>query len=126
MIAVTMPAHQSSSDRGAGGVVSRTFRYSWQFIVHPRRAVDAVARDPQGMWTGLWLGILFLAAYAVTVLIYYLLGHQPVAEPFLTVPLEHWYLVQTFTTLPVGMAAFLSQYWSTEFPGVVGSSMTRA
>ncbi|MFN2167741.1 MAG: YIP1 family protein, partial [Anaerolineae bacterium] len=72
------------------------------------RAVDAVVEDPQGPWSGLWLGILFLTAYALTVLIYYLLGHQPVAEPFLPIPLERWYLVQAFTTLPVGMAAFLS------------------
>jgi hypothetical protein len=48
--------------------------------------------------------MLFYLAYALTVLIYYLLGHQPVSRPFLPIPLESWYLVQTFTTIPVGLA----------------------
>lgn len=30
------------------------------------------------------------------------------AKPFLTIPLEKWYLIQTFTTLPVGLAGFLA------------------
>jgi hypothetical protein len=33
---------------------------------------------------------------------------MPVSQPFLIIPLEKWYLVQTFTTLPVGLAGFLS------------------
>jgi len=34
--------------------------------------------------------------------------HAPVSKPFLLIPLEKWYLVQTFTTLPAGLAGFLS------------------
>jgi len=93
---------------GSAGVLGRTMRYAGGFITHPRRAADAIASDPQGLWVGLVLGILFLGAYALTVLIYHLLGHQPVAQPFLRIPPERWYLVQTFTTLPVGMAAFFT------------------
>jgi hypothetical protein len=94
--------------KGGPGLLRRAMRYSGQVVVRPPRGIDAVASDPQGLWTGLWMGVLFLAAYALTVLIYYLLGHQPMAEPFLTIPLDRWYLVQTFTTIPVGMAGFLA------------------
>jgi len=31
-----------------------------------------------------------------------------VTKPLLPIPLEKWYLIQTFTTLPVGLAGFLS------------------
>jgi hypothetical protein len=52
--------------------------------------------------------IIFCLCYSITVLIAYLLGQVPVTAPFLAIPLEKWYLVQTFTTLPVGLAGFLS------------------
>ena len=52
--------------------------------------------------------IIFCLCYSVTVLIAYSLGRVPVTQPFLAIPLEKWYLVQTFTTLPVGLAGFLS------------------
>jgi len=42
------------------------------------------------------------------VLIAYVLGQIPVTKPFVTIPLEKSYLVQIFTTLPVGLAGFLS------------------
>jgi hypothetical protein len=86
----------------------RLFFYAGQFIVRPRYAADRIAEDRAGVWAGLWLALLFLSAYSLTVLIYYLLGHQPQAAGFLAVSRERWYLVQTFTTIPVGLAGFLS------------------
>jgi hypothetical protein len=70
--------------------------------------VDAPTADPSGAWAALGWTLLFLLAYAITVLVYWLLGHQPVAKGWLTIPRERWYLVQTFTTVPVGLAGFLS------------------
>jgi AmmeMemoRadiSam system protein B len=54
------------------------------------------------------VGSYFCLCYSVTVLIFYLLGHIPVSKPFLTIPLEKWYLIQTFTTLPVCLAGLLA------------------
>ena len=54
------------------------------------------------------MGYHFLLVLLHTVLIAYTLGQVPVTEPFLMIPLEKWYLIQTFTTLPVGLAGFLS------------------
>jgi hypothetical protein len=87
---------------------ARVFHYAAEFIVRPRRAADRIAEDPAGVWAGLWLSLLFLGAYSVAVLSYYLLGHPPQAAGFLAVSRERWYLVQTFTTIPVGLAGFLS------------------
>jgi hypothetical protein len=87
---------------------TRLFFYAGQFIVRPRSAAERIAADPAAARAGLWLALLYLGAYSLTVLIYYLLGHQPVASGFLAVSRERWYLVQTFTTIPVGLAGFLS------------------
>ena len=86
----------------------RTSHYFYKFIVDPARATEEIAQDKSGFWAGLWCVVIFYVCYSVTVLIFYLLGHTPVSRPFLTIPLERWYLVQTFTTLPVGLAGFLS------------------
>ena len=67
-----LPVGARTARSGSAGVLGRTMRYAGWFITHPRRAADAIAADPQGLWVGLSLGILFLAAYALTVLIYYL------------------------------------------------------
>lgn len=56
----------------------------------------------------MWWTLLFLLAYSITVPVYWLLGHLPVAEGWLTIPAEPWYLVQTFTTIPIGLAGFVS------------------
>jgi hypothetical protein len=89
-------------------VVKRILYYFHRFIINPGEASAEIAKDKQGLWVGIWWVIIFCLCYSVTVLILYLLGHTPVSAPFLTIPLEEWYLIQTFTTLPVGLAGFLS------------------
>lgn len=89
-------------------MIGKIFHYFYKFIVNPTRASDEIAEDKSGLWAGFWWVIIFYLCYAVTVLVFYLLGHTPVSKPFLTIPLEKWYLIQTFTTLPIGIAGFLS------------------
>ncbi len=89
-------------------MIKKVWHYFYEFIVNPRQASEEIAIDRSGIWAGFWWVITFLFCYSVTVLIYYLLGHVPVSKPFLIIPLEKWYLVQTFTTLPIGLAGFLS------------------
>jgi len=84
------------------------FSYALGLIVRPRKACDRLAVDPRAAWIGLGWALLFLGAYSLTVLIYYLLGHHPLTAGFLTISPDKWYLVQTFTTIPVGLAGFLS------------------
>jgi hypothetical protein len=86
----------------------KVLSYAVQFVVSPGKAARRIADDPAGLRSGLLLALLFLGAYSLTVLIYFLLGHLPVAQGWLAVPREKWYLVQTFTTIPVGLASFLS------------------
>ena len=86
----------------------RILHYLYEFIINPKRASEEIIEDKSGLWAGLWWVIIFCLCYSVTVLLFYLLGHVPVTKPFLPIPVEKWYLIQTFTTLPVGLAGFLS------------------
>ena len=89
-------------------MAKRIWHYFREFIVNPGKASGEIAKDGSGLWVGLWFVITVYFLYSISVLIAYLIGHEPVTKPFLSIPLEKWYLVQTFTTLPVGMAGFLS------------------
>ena len=61
-----------------GSMMKRVFHYFVGFLIRPGQTSGELARDPRGVWAGFWWAIFFYLAYAVTVLIYYLLGHQPV------------------------------------------------
>lgn len=89
-------------------MIKKVSYYFYKFVVSPQSASDEIAQDKSGLWAGLWWVIIFLLCYSVTVLIFYLLGHIPVSTPFLVIPLEKWYLIQTFTTLPIGLAGHLA------------------
>ena len=89
-------------------MMKKVFAYALGFVVAPKRTLERLADDPLVMWVGLWWALLFLFAYSVTVLVFWLLGHQPVSQGWLPIPPDRWYLVQTFTTIPVGLAGFFS------------------
>ncbi len=89
-------------------MVKKISHYFYTFVINPSKATEEIAQDKSGLWAGLWWVIIFCLCYSVTVFICYLLGHTPVSKPLLPVPPEKWYLVQTFTTLPVGLAGFLA------------------
>jgi hypothetical protein len=89
-------------------MVKEVFLYALRFAIAPRRAADDISADPAGVWAALWWSLLSLLAYAVTVLVYWLLHHEPVTAGWLTIARKDWYLLQTFTTVPVGLAGFIS------------------
>jgi hypothetical protein len=89
-------------------VAKDVLTYFADFIIAPGRAADRIAADPSKLWIGFWLALMFCAAYSVTVLINHVLGQKPTWKPFLPIPLEKWYLVQSFTTIPMGLATFLA------------------
>lgn len=89
-------------------MMKKVFSYAWRFTVAPGRAVDELATDPACPWVGLWWTLLFLGAYTITALVYFLLGHRPTTTPLLVIPLDRWYLVQTFTTIPVGLGSLVA------------------
>ena len=86
----------------------RVLHYFVRFITDPPGGSEELADDEKGVWSGFWFVFIFCTAYSIVAFIFHVLGHKPVAEPFLTVPLDKWYLVQTFTTIPVGYAGFLA------------------
>lgn len=82
--------------------------YFRAFILRPLRAPEEIERDSSNLRAGFWFTLFFGTVYSLVVFVYYLLGHEPVTKPFLTIPLEKWYLVQTFTTIPVAFAGLFS------------------
>lgn len=82
--------------------------YFVKFIVSPHVASEEIAKDIKNLWSGFWFIFVFCLAYSIVALIFYLLKHLPVAKTFLTIPMEKWYLIQTFTTIPVGYAGLMS------------------
>ncbi len=89
-------------------MIRRVLHYFSRFIVSPGAASEEIARDQSGLRAGLWWVVIFCLCYSGTVLLLYLLGWAPGLQPLLTIPPERWYLVQTFTTLPIGLAGFLA------------------
>ncbi len=86
----------------------RIVYYLIRFILNPFKATEEIKEDEKGLWSGFWFIFAFSVAYSITVLVAYLQGRQPTSKPLLIIPLEKWYLVQTFTTIPVSYAGFLS------------------
>jgi hypothetical protein len=84
------------------------FSYFSKFIVNPAKAAEEIADDNLGMRSGFWWVILFGFGYSVTVFFGYMLGHSPTSPTLLAIPTEKWYLVQTFTTIPIALAGALS------------------
>ena len=89
-------------------MIRQVFAYFAGFIASPWETTARVSADPNGLWVGIIFALFFCAAYSITVLIYYFLHHKPVTKPFLPIPLEKWYLIQSITTIPMGMAAFFA------------------
>ena len=89
-------------------MVKKIFHYFVQFVKRPIKASEEIADDKWGVWAGLWWVFIFCFAYSIVAFVYYLLNHLPTAEPFLNIiPLKKWYLIQTFTTIPIGLAGLL-------------------
>ncbi|UCB45579.1 MAG: YIP1 family protein [Spirochaetota bacterium] len=86
----------------------RIIHYFIRFIINPFKATEEIKEDEKGIWSGFWFIFAFSVGYSITVLVAYLQGHQPASNPLMIIPLEKWYLVQTFTTIPVSYAGFLA------------------
>ncbi len=82
--------------------------YFIQFIIRPAEAVDELAKEETGLWTGFWWNAFFYFAYSLIALLYWAIHHPPQQNLFLTIPIENWYLMQAFTTIPAGFAGILS------------------
>lgn len=89
-------------------MIKKFFSYFFKFITNPSRAGEEIAGEGKALFLGFWIVFLFGFLYSITVLIYYLLGHGPVTQPFLPIPHEKWYLVQAITTIPVTLTGFLT------------------
>jgi hypothetical protein len=89
-------------------IIGSVFSYIGKFIISPVKTAEEIASDNRGLWIGFWWIIIFGFCYSVTVFIGYMFGHTPTTPLLLSIPQEHYYLVQTFTTIPIALAVLLS------------------
>ncbi len=99
--------YNDSRDKKVRGK-NRILCYFVRFIVTPAGAAEKIAADEHCLRTGFFFVLSFCVAYSLVALLYYRLNQFPAAPPQLAIPLEKWYLVQTFTTTPAGFAGLLS------------------
>ncbi len=74
-------------------------------IFNPVSLFSILSRSDRSVFFG-WifcLGFSFL--YSITALLLYLRGWQPSTQPFIAIPIEKYYLYQTFFTIPVTIIA---------------------
>ena len=89
-------------------MIKTIFSFIIRFIAYQGRAAEDITKEKNALWIEFWWVFIFNFLYSITVFIFYLLDHIPVSIPWLPIPPEKWYLVQTFTTIPVGLAGFLT------------------
>lgn len=81
----------------------RLLRLGWLFLWRPRRAVVELGEDTAALRLGLLFLLIALTLYSGVAVVYVALGHRPAWTPLTLFPAEHWYLVQAFITIPVGL-----------------------
>lgn len=81
----------------------RLLRLAWLFLWRPKRAVAVLAEDATPLGLGILFLLISLTVYSGVAVVYVLVGHRPAWTPLTLFPAEHWYRVQAFITIPVGM-----------------------
>ena len=80
--------------------------YSCRIIIHPKQTISNLVKDPKRLRVGLF-GVLTLGIlYAISCFLGYLQGIQP-SNSLLKLPLESYYLYESYFMLPVTLASWL-------------------
>jgi hypothetical protein len=93
------------SETSRSSFPSSLAKLTWLFLRHPRRACDVLAEDPRALWLGMSFLLFGLLVYAGVSLLFFELGRRPASTPLLLFPMDRWYLVQAFITIPIGVGA---------------------
>lgn len=82
--------------------------YTWGILSHPVKTINHLLQEEKKVTYGILFILLFSSSYTVYTAVLYLAGEVPYYwEPFLRIPLEKWYLWQTFTTIPVTISTWI-------------------
>jgi hypothetical protein len=82
--------------------------YCWGTIVHPNSTFKDVLGKRSKVVYGFAAVMLLSILYSISVFIGFMKGMSPIGyEPFLKIPIESYYLWQTFFTIPVGLIGWI-------------------
>jgi hypothetical protein len=82
-----------------------TFTYFWRYLKNPKKATDNILSERNIIWIGCLFLLYFGIGYTIVAISGYFLGSLP-DSPFISIiPINKWYLVQSFTTIPLTFIA---------------------
>jgi hypothetical protein len=82
-------------------------RYWARATVRPRSTIATLKDHPSKVAIAAWINLIFAAMYTGTVVIYTQIGRLPAYPPWIPIAVEHYYLYQTFWTIPWGLATWI-------------------
>ena len=79
----------------------KAFVYFVRYIKNPAKATENILSEKNMLWTGCLFLLYFGIGYSIVAYIAHYYGAMP-DSPFISIiPLEKWYLIQSFTTIPI-------------------------
>jgi hypothetical protein len=81
------------------------FIYFWRYLKNPAIATNNLLNEKNILWIGSFFLLYFGFGYSIVAASGHFIGSLP-DNPFISIiPLNRWYLVQTFTTIPLTFIA---------------------
>jgi len=88
--------------------MSEIMDYMWGIFTHPVKTMTRLLQEEKKVMYGFLFIVLFSSLYTLYVAVLYVVGLEPYYwEPLLRIPLEKWYLWQTFITIPVTISTWI-------------------
>ena len=88
--------------------ISEIMSYMWGIIPHPVKTTSRLLQEEKKVIYGFLFILIFSSLYTLYVAVLYVVGLEPYYwEPLLRIPLEKWYLWQTFITIPITISTWI-------------------
>jgi len=81
--------------------------YWLRATLQPRQVMRELSSQPHKVAIAAWMNVVFALLYALTALVYYLIGRLPALEPWMPIDPGRYYLYQVFWTVPWGLATWI-------------------
>jgi hypothetical protein len=81
------------------------FIYFWRYIKNPKKATDNIINEKNIIWIGSLFLLYFGIGYTIVAISGYFIGSLPDSLFISIIPINKWYLIQSFTTIPLTFIA---------------------
>jgi hypothetical protein len=81
------------------------FIYFWRYLKNPKKATDNIINEKNIVWIGSFFLLYFGISYTIVAISGYFWGSLPDSLFISIIPINKWYLIQSFTTIPLTFIA---------------------